>query len=110
MINGDSGQLKGSKLLKDLVDRIITKKLLSQYTWSGKSASNVPKIAIKECELLVGTIYETVLAADSSYTIREFEVDMVKKVMKVAYKNAEKSEDRLVCYTFNRLCYAYEIG
>lgn len=89
-INGDSGQLKGSKILKSLTSQIIDAKLLSEFTWTGKSAPNARKHAIKTYTLLLKVIYETTLAADSAYTMRQFEIDMVTKVMKVAFKAEEK--------------------
>lgn len=88
-INGDSGELKGAKILKSLTSQIIDNKLLSQFTWSGKSAPNVHKHAIKGYKVLLRVIFETALAADSSYTLKEFEKDFVTKVMKVAFKGGE---------------------
>lgn len=93
-INGDSGELKGAKILKNLTSQIIDSKLLSQFTWSGKSAPNAQKHAIKGYKLLLRVIFETTLAADSSYTLKEFEKDFVTRVMKVAFKGKENT---LVC-------------
>lgn len=94
-INGNSGDLKGPKLVKKLTLEIIDKTLLSDYTWSGRAAPNEQgKYAMKDLPLLVRLIYETLRAADSSYAKRQFDDDFVTKVMKVAYKGKQKQNAR----------------
>lgn len=79
--------------MKGLTCQIITGQLLSQLTWTGKSVRNARKYAMKDYTLICRVIYETVLAADSSYTMYEFDKDFVTKVMKVAFKGDENHEE-----------------
>lgn len=69
---------------------MFSAQLLAQFTWSGKSTKNVRKHAIKGYKFILGVVYETILAADSTYTMNQFEDDCVKKVMKFAFKGDEK--------------------
>lgn len=90
-VNGDNGQLDASKIIKKFVVSIFDAKLLAQFTWSGKSGEKgVRKFVFKDYKSIVQIIRRTMMACDSSYTELQFEQDMVKKVMKVAYKGADK--------------------
>lgn len=95
-IFGDSGQMSASKLVKGLMNYIITAKLLATFTWSGRG----DKHTMKDYESILEVIYKTMLAADSSYTLHQFQRDFVIKIMKVAYKGSEEHEQRLDCYLY----------
>lgn len=78
--------MDGSKIVKKLVNQIIDDELLSLCTWTGKTnVKNVRKLELRKYNLLMNLLYETVLAADSRYTYKQFKTDMVKKVIKYAY-------------------------
>lgn len=91
-LNGDSGNLNGSKIIKKLVcEHVLSEDFLCSCTWTGKTnVKNVRKIELRKYKSLMKLIYETVLAADKTYTLLEFQTDMVKKVLKYAYANEQK--------------------
>lgn len=89
-VNGDSGQMNASKLVKGFMNHIVTAQLLSTFTWSGRG----DKHAIRDYKSILCVIFEAMLAADASYTILQFEKDFVVKIMKVAYKGSEENEKR----------------
>lgn len=95
-IHGDSGQMSGSKLVKGLMNHIITPKLLSTFTWSGRGEKHI----MKNYGAILQVVFETMLAADSSYTLHQFKKDFVVKIMKVAYKGSGEHEQRLDCHLF----------
>lgn len=89
-INGDSGILCAKKLIKPLVSHVISPEVLSLFTWTGKTQQKgVRKLVLKEYTETNSLLYEVLLAADKTYTQREFFDNMVIKVIKGAYLNAE---------------------
>lgn len=85
---GDSGTMNGSKILKKIVTEVIATTLLKTMTWTGKTnVRDMRKLAFSKYTLLLKLIHETVLAADSSYTQKKFQSDMVNKVLKYAYNS-----------------------
>lgn len=90
---GNCGELDASKILRKLAFHIFTAELLSDFTWTGKTNKRgVRKFAIKDYKLLLSLIYETLHAADSSYTKGKFEEEFVAKVMKYAYIGKKESK------------------
>lgn len=85
-IHGNGGNLDGTKILKRTVSSVMTTNLLSQFAWTGKTnRKDVKKIALKDYQQVLLLIYETILAADSSYSRFKYDEDMVQKILKYAY-------------------------
>lgn len=89
---GDSGKMNGSKILKKFVFEVIDKGLMKTMTWTGKTnVRDVRKLALNKYTLLLKLIHETVLKADSTYTYKQFQSDIVNKVVKYAYSSTEEN-------------------
>lgn len=72
--------------MKSTVLKIIKKDILALFTWTGKTnKQKIRKYAIKDYNNLLALIYETMFAADATYTQLKFRSEFTTKVMKVAY-------------------------
>lgn len=78
---GDSGKMNGSKIIKKIVFEVIATGFLKTMTWTGKTnVRDVRKLALNKYTLVLKLIHEVVLKADSAYTYKKFQSDMVNKV------------------------------
>lgn len=82
VINGESGDKKGEKIIKQIFDAIIDVEIKTQFTWTGKSAMGKTKLAFSEYKEIINLIYAVVRRADSQYTKSECEHDLTYRVLK----------------------------
>lgn len=94
MINGQTGEKKGGKIINSVVDAIIDPKNQFQFSWTGRSsAGSKTKVAFNEYKEIISVIHAVCRLADSSYSRKECEQDLTYKVFK--YANAKRSKDTL---------------
>lgn len=85
-LNGVRGDKKGTKIIKSVVNAIISRPLMSTYTWTGRSKSSNEKKKMLSTKLnILDLIYDVVKAYDGSYTKRECIDDIKYKVCKYAH-------------------------
>lgn len=85
-LNGVHGDKKGSKIIKSVVYAIISRPLMTTYTWTGRSkSSNERKKALSTKLNILDLIYDVVKAYDGKYTKRECNEDIKYKVCKYAH-------------------------
>lgn len=82
MLNGESGEKKGGKIVKDVFDAIVDSELKNNCTWTGKSATGKKtKIAFCNFEEIIKLIFAVVRRADGKYSLKECEYDLTYKVL-----------------------------
>lgn len=71
--------------LSTIVNALIVPKVLSQYTWTGKSN----KLQFKSFSEVHDVLFRTMREINSNYTWQKFKQELVYNVLKYAYKYAE---------------------
>lgn len=89
VIGGSTGQNSAKQILFPVIYAIISKCLLSTYTWTGKSKVGVRKHSFVHYENTHNVIHEVIHAADNRYSMIDCKNDLVKKVFKYAYIKTE---------------------
>lgn len=93
VINGQSGDKNGGKIIKSLFDAVIDSRIISMFTWTGKSSNGQKKMAFSEYKEIIGLLYTVVRLADTKYSKKDCERDLTYKVLK--YASLTK---RFVCF------------
>lgn len=87
-INGVCGHKKGSEIVRSVVHAMISPTLLKEYTWTGRSSTQVKKRALCTKENIIGLIYNVVKSYDVNYSQADCDYDLTYRVCKRA--NAQK--------------------
>lgn len=74
--------------LSTIVDLLISPKLLSKYTWTGKAN----KLAFKSLIQVHDVLFRTMRELSNNYTWQKFNKDLIYGVIKYAYKYADINE------------------
>lgn len=74
------------KMLKKIVAITVDRKLLSNFTWSGKSIGGQKKLALQSKEKVVDLLYKIAKIVDPSYSRESYLKDLKNKVLKYAYE------------------------
>lgn len=83
---GSGGKLQGSKMLEALVHSIITPKMLSNVSWSGRAGKGKEKkIALSKYDNIIALITSLCQKSDDTYTSNECLKDLKYKILKYAY-------------------------
>lgn len=91
VIFGDKKQRITWEKTRRLVDALIKKECLANFTWIGKShLKGVKKIPFRSLKQIQRVLVATLNLMDSTYTNDDFKDDMVKHVLKYAYLNTEE--------------------
>lgn len=84
--NGVNGNKNGSKIVKSVVEAIISRSLLSTYTWTGRSKPNATKKNALSTKLnILDLIHDVIKAYDNGYSKRDCMDDIKYKVCKYAH-------------------------
>lgn len=73
--------------LSTIVNALIVPKVLSQYTWTGKSN----KLQFKSFPEIHDVLFRTMREIRSNYTWQKFKQELIYNVLKYAYKYAESN-------------------
>lgn len=85
-LNGARGSKKGSKIVKSVVEAVISRAVLSTYTWTGRTNSTVTKKnALSSKQNTLDLIFEVIKAYDTNYSKQECMDDIKYKVCKYAH-------------------------
>lgn len=84
----DSAVVNGNqpKLLKQIINVIVERKFLSNFTWTGKSTKGQKKQSFQDSKNIVRLIYDIAFHHDDSYQYKHFVNHLVNKVLKYAYE------------------------
>lgn len=94
VIFGEKNQRITWDKTRRLVDALIWKECLANYTWLGKShMKGVKKLPFRSLEQIHQVLVATLKKINATYTSDDFKDDMVKHVLKYAYLNAGKNSN-----------------
>lgn len=85
-INGICGDKSGSKVIRSIVFATVSPKILSKYTWTGKSSKKNLKLNFVSKKNIIQLFFDVVRAYDPKYTKAECEEDLKYKIFKYMYK------------------------
>lgn len=86
MINGADGNKSGHDVILSIVDAVIHPSIQAKYTWTGKTnCTAVKKERFSTLNEIHGLILCVCRKADNSYSKKDFEDDLIYKVLKYAY-------------------------
>lgn len=90
MIGGSSGRADGKKAMRLIVDSIICPKLMSNITWTGKTAKNMPKkIKFESYTNIIRVILDLSISADRSFTEQSALHELKYSVIKYAHSRTQ---------------------
>lgn len=74
-------------MTRRLLETLIDKHCLSQFTWTGKTGTkDVKKDAFKKLVYIPRLVIDAIKKVDSSYDFKFFQSDMTKHVIKYAFR------------------------
>lgn len=80
------------KNAKKILDALISKECLANYTWSGKAKQNKKtKNSLRKLNFIHDLIMTALRKLDSTYDFKAYKDDMVKHIVKRAHEH-EKNE------------------
>lgn len=82
-INGNGGEMNAGKLIRLTFKEMFTEATLGCYTYTGKNKNTKRFDVFANIREIV---YDLLKAADRTYTLVEYERDLVEKIFKYAYK------------------------
>lgn len=83
---GGDGRVDGKKMLEELVNSIITPKMLSNITWSGRAGKGKDKkIALQKYKNIVALMTSLTGEFAAKYTTVQCLKDLKYKILKYAY-------------------------
>lgn len=87
MINGENIRKKGHDIISSVVDALIHPQIQAECTWSGKTnVSSKKKLAFSQFKEIIGVIHFTCRRADSNYSLKDCEENLIYKILKHAVK------------------------
>lgn len=86
VINGESGDKNGEKLISKLFFTIIDETIKCKFTWTGKAAVGKTKIALRDYKEIINLMYAVIRRADETYTMTKCEKNLTYKVLKPTAK------------------------
>ncbi|XP_055312028.1 uncharacterized protein LOC129574272 [Sitodiplosis mosellana] len=91
MINGVCGDKTGSKIIRSIVFATVSRNILAQYTWTGKSSKQNTKLDFVSKKNMIQLFFDVVRVYDPRYTRAECEDDLKYKIFKYVYKQVAPS-------------------
>lgn len=92
-INGIGGMKNGSKIIRSVVAATISPKVLSMYTWTGRSG----KKAFETKKKIVDLFYLVIRSYDAGYSRTNCLTDLKYKIFKYAYTKLVIRVTLLLC-------------
>lgn len=91
VIYGTSKQRADWKMSRRILEALMDKYCLSEYTWTGKTDNkDVKKVPFKNLENVHNVVIAAIKKFDSTYDKKFFKSDMVKHVIKYAHERGKK--------------------
>lgn len=74
------------KTLKTVLYLLIHRRFLAIFTWTGKSTQGTRKTPLRDQKRLVDLLYIITSHFHKNYTRKQFERDLIDKILKFAYE------------------------
>lgn len=89
-IGGSSGKANGTKVIRSVVNKLISPEFMAQISWTGKSSGGKPaKIKFQAYTAVIQLISDVCIIADRNLNEQTILNDLKYKVIKYAYANTQ---------------------